>query len=32
MEWLMEAGLVPLWDRFMPEGTSGHALVLAQAR
>jgi 2-polyprenyl-3-methyl-5-hydroxy-6-metoxy-1,4-benzoquinol methylase len=32
MEWLMDAGLVPLWDRFIPEGTSGHALVLARAQ
>jgi SAM-dependent methyltransferase len=32
MEWLTDAGLVPLWDRFIPEGTSGHALVLARAQ
>lgn len=32
MEWLMDAGLVPVWDRFIPEGTSGHALVLARAQ
>jgi hypothetical protein len=32
MERLMDAGLGPLWDRFIPEGTSGHALVLARAQ
>lgn len=30
-EWLGEAGLSPLWDRFVPEGNAGHTLVLAQA-
>lgn len=29
--WLAEARLAPLWDRFVPEGTGGHTLVLAQA-
>ena len=29
--WLTEAGLVPLWDRFVPEGSVGHTLVMAQA-
>jgi SAM-dependent methyltransferase len=29
--WLTEAGLAPLWDRFVPEGDVGHTLVLAQA-
>jgi SAM-dependent methyltransferase len=29
--WLTEAGLVPLWHRFVPEGSGGHTLVLAQA-
>lgn len=29
--WLTEAGLMPLWDRFVPEGSVGHTLVLAQA-
>lgn len=29
--WLKEAGLTPLWDRFVPEGNAGHTLVLAQA-
>ena len=31
LAWLIEAGLVPLWDRFVPEGNVGHTLVLAQA-
>jgi len=29
--WLTEAGLAPLWDRFVPEGSVGHTLVMAQA-
>ena len=29
--WLTEAGLAPIWDRFIPEGSAGHTLVLAQA-
>lgn len=29
--WLREAGLAPIWDRFVPEGDSGHTLVLAEA-
>jgi len=29
--WLAEAGLCPRWHRFVPEGESGHTLVLAQA-
>jgi SAM-dependent methyltransferase len=31
LTWLKEAGLAPLWDRFVPEGAVGHTLVLAQA-
>jgi cyclopropane fatty-acyl-phospholipid synthase-like methyltransferase len=31
LEWLTDAGLVPLWDRVIPEGSAGHALVLARA-
>jgi SAM-dependent methyltransferase len=31
LAWLAEAGLAPLWDRFVPEGGVGHTLVLAQA-
>ena len=29
--WLADAGLIPLWDRFVPEGNSGHSLILARA-
>jgi SAM-dependent methyltransferase len=28
--WLTQAGFTVLWDRFVPEGNSGHTLVLAQ--
>jgi len=31
LQWLTAAGLAPRWHRFIPEGGSGHALVLAQA-
>ena len=31
LAWLAEAGLAPRWHRFIPEGTSGHTLGLAQA-
>ncbi len=31
LEWLRGAGFTPLWDRFVPEGDSGHTLVLARA-
>jgi SAM-dependent methyltransferase len=31
LRWLPEAQLAPLWDRFVPEGDSGHSLILAQA-
>lgn len=31
LRWLAEAGLAPRWHRFVPEGESGHTLVLAQA-
>ena len=31
LAWLTEAGLAPLWDRFVAEGSVGHTLVLAQA-
>jgi 2-polyprenyl-3-methyl-5-hydroxy-6-metoxy-1,4-benzoquinol methylase len=30
-EWLIDAGLVPVWDRLIPEGPSSHVLVLARA-
>ena len=29
-DWLAGAGLTPLWDRFVPEGNSGHSLILAR--
>jgi SAM-dependent methyltransferase len=31
LAWLAEAGLRPVWDRFVPEGNVGHTLVLARA-
>ncbi|HEY2576405.1 MAG TPA: class I SAM-dependent methyltransferase [Streptosporangiaceae bacterium] len=31
LRWLAEAGLTPLWHRFVPEGDGGHTLVLARA-
>lgn len=31
LDWLERAALQPIWDRFIPEGTSGHVLVLARA-
>ena len=31
LAWLAEARLTPLWDRFVPEGSVGHTLVLARA-
>lgn len=31
LAWLTDAGLAPLWDRFVPEGSGGHTLVLTQA-
>ena len=31
LAWLADAGLAPVWDRFVPEGNVGHTLVLAQA-
>jgi hypothetical protein len=30
LRWLAEAGFSVLWTRFIPEGTSGHVLLLAQ--
>ena len=30
LEWLDQAGLTPVWDRFVPEGQGGHTLVLAR--
>lgn len=31
LRWLEQAGLAPLWHRYIPEGNSGHSLILAQA-
>ena len=31
LRWLREAHLIPIWQRYVPEGSSGHTLVLAQA-
>jgi SAM-dependent methyltransferase len=31
LRWLAAAGLTPLWDRYIPEGKSGHGLILARA-
>jgi SAM-dependent methyltransferase len=31
LSWLEQARLTPLWDRFVPEGPSGHSLILARA-
>lgn len=31
LRWLEDAGFAPRWHRFIPEGSSGHTLVLAQA-
>jgi cyclopropane fatty-acyl-phospholipid synthase-like methyltransferase len=32
LAWLQGAGLAVLWHRYIPEGASGHTLLLAQAR
>ncbi len=31
LRWFEAARLVPVWHRFIPEGTSGHTLILARA-
>jgi ubiquinone/menaquinone biosynthesis C-methylase UbiE len=31
LRWLRAAGLTPIWNRYIPEGNSGHTLVLAEA-
>lgn len=31
LRWLREAQLTPIWNRYVPEGSSGHTLVLAEA-
>lgn len=30
LRWFEDSGLSVLWDRFVPEGTGGHTLLLAQ--
>ena len=31
LRWLEAAGMAPIWHRFIPEGDSGHSLILARA-
>ena len=31
LTWLAEVRLAPIWDRFVPEGSAGHTLVMARA-
>lgn len=31
LDWLAAAGLAPVWHRYVPEGASGHSLILARA-
>lgn len=31
LRWFSEAGLAPRWQRFVPEGNTGHTLILAAA-
>jgi cyclopropane fatty-acyl-phospholipid synthase-like methyltransferase len=31
LRWLRDAGLMPVWHRYVPEGDAGHTLVLARA-
>src|SRR5262249_19225920 len=31
LDWLTAAHLVPVWHRYIPEGDSGHTLILARA-
>ena len=31
LRWLDAAGLAPVWHRYVPEGNSGHGLILARA-
>ena len=30
LEWFRDAGLLPQWHRFVPEGDGGHTLILAR--
>ena len=31
LRWLVAARLEPVWHRYVPEGDSGHSLILARA-
>jgi hypothetical protein len=31
LRWLQAARLRPVWNRYIPEGSNGHTLVLAEA-
>lgn len=31
LDWLKASGFTPLWKRFIPEGSGGHALILSRA-
>lgn len=31
LHWLQAARLTPIWDRYIPEGSSGYTLVLTEA-
>jgi len=31
LRWLQAAGLAPVWHRYIPEGDTGHSLILARA-
>jgi cyclopropane fatty-acyl-phospholipid synthase-like methyltransferase len=31
LRWFHEAAMTPIWHRFVPEGNSGHSLILARA-
>ena len=31
LDWFADAGLEPVWSRFIPEGAAGHTLILARA-
>lgn len=31
LQWFRAAGLTPLWDRHIPEGSAGHSLILCRA-
>jgi hypothetical protein len=31
LQWLQAARLTPVWHRYVPDGDSGHTLILARA-